>query len=121
MATFFNRFVATLLFFTLAVVASGSPGAMRGSGSSSAPSGPIVAWTVRAGSGSTTTGAWTGRTKDAAAAMYSAEGCLISISSGSFARGSMISTVTPMTPGLSFAAAKPRSIHKFRGSPQYLM
>src|SRR5436309_1280812 len=39
----------------------------------------------------------------------------------SSARESMISTVTPMTPGLSFAAAKPRSIQRLRGSPQYLM
>src|SRR3989475_388933 len=33
----------------------------------------------------------------------------------------MISTVTPMTPGFSFADANPRPIQRFRGSPQYLM
>src|SRR5438445_12189066 len=33
----------------------------------------------------------------------------------------MSSTMTPMIPGLSLAAANPRSIHRLRGSPQYLM
>src|SRR5207245_434135 len=120
LATFFSRLVATLLFLIF-LVGSGSSGTMRGSGSStdspSAP-GPPTAATSTIGSGA---GIGSAAAAAAAAARYSGVGFLISISSGSFARGSMISTVTPMTPGLSFAVANPRPIQRFRGSPQYLM
>src|SRR5207247_8969414 len=56
-----------------------------------------------------------------AAATYSADGCLTSTSSGNRALGPLISTVTPTTPGFSFATANPRSIQRCSGSPQYLM
>src|SRR2546426_8989009 len=118
LATFFSRFVATLLFLTF-LAGSGSSGTMRGSGSStdSSSPGPATAATSTIGSGARTGSS----AAAAAAARYSAVGLLISTSSGSFACGSMISTVTPMIPGFNFADANPRSIHRFRGSPQYLM
>src|SRR5213080_510619 len=120
LATFFSRLVATLLFLIF-FVGSGSSGTMRGSGSSTdSPStpGPPTAATSTIGSGA---GIGSAAAAAAAAARYSGVGFLISISSGNFARGSMISTVTPMTPGFSFAVANPRPIQRFRGSPQYLM
>src|SRR5881397_1108672 len=119
LATFFSRLVATLLFLIF-FVGSGSSGTMRGSGSSTdslSTPGPPTAATSTIGSGAGIGSA----AAAAAAARYSGVGFLISISSGSFARGSMISTVTPMTPGFSFADANPRPIQRFRGSPQYLM
>src|SRR5437870_4718976 len=120
LATFFSRLVATLLFLIF-FVGSGSSGTMRGSGSSTeslSTPGPPTAATSTIGSGA---GIGSAVAAAAAAARYSGVGFLISISSGSFARGSMISTVTPMTPGFSFADANPRPIQRFRGSPQYLM
>ena len=104
--------------FTFVSGAFGSS-TMRGSGSSGSPSAGTVAGTASGWGCARAMRAASAMA--AAAATYSADGCLISISSGSFARGSMISTVTPMIPGLSFAAAKPRSIQRLRGSPQYLM
>src|SRR3989441_4533162 len=118
LATFFSRFVATLLFLTF-FAGSGSSGMMSGSGSSadSSPPGPATAATSTRGSGAATGSS----AAAAAAARYSGVGFLISTSSGNFARGSMISTVTPMIPGFNFADANPRSIQRFRGSPQYLI
>src|SRR2546426_2207031 len=120
LATFFSRLVATLLFLIF-FVGSGSSGTMRGSGSSTdSPStpGPPTAATSTIGSGA---GIGSAAAAAAAAARYSGVGFLISISSGNFARGSLISTVTPMTPGFSFADANPRPIQRVRGSPQDLM
>src|SRR5919204_180626 len=119
-ATFLSRFAATRLFLTFGTSAVGSS---SGSGSSSASSPATTATAFAAVSGGASGGSTASAASAAAAlaAKYSAEGILISTSSGSLAFGSMISTVTPMIPGFSFAAAKPRSIHWFLGSPQYLM